>query len=125
MLKKAMNLLKQILGPRRPPKWLKRTKMFCTWIQNLIYAIVSKFELNMSLKASYFGKRIIFQMGLKVGTLDYSLQFHYLCSNRNLDVVNIWLQENALFYMILCFHVLQINILEISRNGARKSTAYV
>ena len=79
----------------------------------------------MSLKASYFGKRIIFQMGLKVGTLDYSLQFHYLCSNRNLDVVNIWLQENALFYMILCFHVLQINILEISRNGARKSTAYV
>ena len=66
----------------------------------------------MSLKASYFGVRIIFQMSLKVGTLDHSLQFHYLCSNRSLDAVNIWLQVNALFYMILCFHVLQMNILE-------------
>ena len=109
MLSEAMNLLKQILAPRRPPKWLKRTKMFCTCIQNLIYVIVSKFELNMSLKASYFGVRIIFQMNLK---LDHSLQFHYICSNRNLDVVNIWLQVNALFYMIFCFYVLQINILE-------------
>ena len=44
MLKEAMNFLKQILAPRRPPKWLKRTKS--TWIENLIYAIVSKFELN-------------------------------------------------------------------------------
>ena len=42
----------------------------------------------------------------------HSSQFHYLCSNRNLDVVNIWLQVNALFYMILCFHVFQINILK-------------
>ena len=112
MLKGAMNLLKQIFAPRRPPKWLRRTKMICTWIQNLIYAIVSKFYLNMSLKASYFGVRIIFQMSLKVGVLDHSLKFHYLCSNRNLDDVNIWLQVNALFYMILCFHVLQISILE-------------
>ena len=80
MLKEAMNLLKQILAPRNPPKSLKST-----WIQNLIYAIVSKFELNMYLQASYFGVRIIFQMSLKVGTLDHSLQFHYLCRNRNLD----------------------------------------
>ena len=112
MLKEAMNLLKQILASRSLLKWLKRTKMFCTWIQNLIYTIVSKFELKMSLKASYFGVRMIFQMSLKTRTLDHSLQFHYLYSNRNLDVVNIWLQVNALFYMILYFHVLQINVLE-------------
>ena len=86
MLKEAMNLLKQILAPRPPPKWLKGTKMFCTWTQNLIYATVSKILLNMSLKASYFGIRIIFQMSLELGTLDHSLQFRYLCSNENLDV---------------------------------------
>ena len=40
----------------------------------------------MSLKASYFGIRIIFQMSLELGTLDHSLQFRYLCSNENLDV---------------------------------------
>ena len=74
--------------------------------------MVSKFQLSMPFKASYLGVRIIFQMSLKVATLDHYVKFHYLYSNRNLDAANMWLQVNALFYMILCFRVLQMNILE-------------